>query len=230
MPELTQSEKLLNELKGNRPDLFTVNSKFVAKLSHVDRCSVLAFAKGGVKVPILSLAFGINRGTVRHITNSASPHYRAVRKEYVEDPERFMDTYITPEWRRKIELAAANSAEQMVTEKDLSQRPKGTTKRANSAEGLHSITHDELGNIVTRQFAVRFFETMPDGTALPASFGGAARPPGWYLLLQDADADKNTMLLQLNGSPLFGEPKDAATSAKALAGYLADTGGKEAEL
>jgi hypothetical protein len=228
--KLTNTEKLQQELMAEHPDWFTVNSKFVAKLSYADRCSLYAFGRIGVKVPVLSLAFGVNRATVRHVMNPSSPHYKNVRKEYAEHPEDFIKRFITPEWRRKIELATANVAETMHTDAELAKRPRDKLKRANTAEGHHYIVFDEAEGFVTRQYVLHFYDTLPDGSALPPTFLGDPRPPGWYLLVVDPDAPYNTMMCSINGSPLFGDPKNSATSAKALAGYLAETGAKEAEL
>lgn len=82
------------------------NGKFSAKLSFEQRCEILALHRKGCTRELLSRAYSVDRRTITHIYNPASPHYKNVREEEANlGRDRFIAKYITSSvWEHALSL------------------------------------------------------------------------------------------------------------------------------
>jgi hypothetical protein len=206
----TVSNPVLERLLQDRPDLFSVNSKFAPKLSFVDRCSVFAFWKAGIERRTLAAAFGINRGTVNYIVTPSSPHYKNVRKEFKDlGVDEFMRRYLTEEWAQKVEAAKGSYETQFADDdvKKMRSMEVGPNPRAKSKAGEHLVKYPDIGNTIgpVEKIEVVF------GTC--KSLGS---PPfdGWFIK-SPSGGD-------------MGNAKHCATSAAAFKAFLEDNMAEEA--
>ncbi len=122
--------------------------KFQSKLDFADRCSVLAFVKAGVQRNLIAKTFAVDRRTVSHIVNPASPHYKDVRKKYEElGPEQFKLEYITEAWSLKVAESASLPAPASAPVPTGGQRAPNA--RAARFKGVHVIngTRVEIGYV-----------------------------------------------------------------------------------
>lgn len=105
---------------------------FKPKLDHAKRCAVLALTKSKIKRERVAAAFGVDRRTVSHISNDTSPHYKAIRRHYVElGHDAFVKKYLTEE------VAALMAAVPITGSTTTSA--KASSRRSNAYEGEHLI-------------------------------------------------------------------------------------------
>lgn len=119
------------------------DDNFAPRLDFDLRCAVLALLKAGVRRPILAATFGIDKRTVGHIGNSASPNYRNVRQELEKLGEvAFRDKYLTEEILAKLKEA---------TDKYIEPEPRPNPKinpanaspRARGKSGIQTVKPDQ---------------------------------------------------------------------------------------
>jgi hypothetical protein len=125
-----------------RPDA----GKFAAKLSHSERCAVLACLINGVSHRVLAQAFGINRRTVSHIGNRDSIHYKSVRDELIGlGKEAFTDKYITEDIQNRVDEAGHSAIVRMTNDAAARQDAniRTPTKMRNKHRGTHVLTPEQ---------------------------------------------------------------------------------------
>ena len=183
------------------------NSKFEAKLTFDERCSILALHLRGTSTAMLAAAFGVNRRTVTHVITPGGPRYRNVREQLqLMGPEEFTTQYINEAAMMRIN-AAANSTE--VAEKadeyrshTLAERGGVASPRATGSAGITTI------KLPHHEFAHRIEVSWLEADTAEDDDGPFQHPAGWYW--RDLDADKPE---RWNGDP---EQQTHLTSAKAL--------------
>lgn len=142
------------------------SGKFKPKLTHEQRCQILALVRSGIKRELVGAAFEVDRRTVSHICNPQSPHYRDVRKHYIElGPEEFNKRYLTEE------------AVLRVRDRKIVVAPKAdTSPRADRMAGQHTIP----ARAGLREYSHRVeIAYLKDGAA----------GPGWYYRDLDSKTD-----------------------------------------
>ena len=148
------------------------HGRFSPKLDFDQRCEILALFRTGVGRAVLAEAYGLDRRTVTHIYNRASPHYRNVRAEEQKlGKEEFMKKYITENGLNKLKAATERMPKPPVEE------PKGPRANRNSRKfaGVHKVKNDNVA------FEHRIIVSWQEATLDNA---GA----GWYY--QDADGSQ----------------------------------------
>lgn len=182
MPETL--DQLQARLMAERPELFRTNSKYVAKLSFADRCAFYGLWKLDFTIEALCEAFGIARPTGRYIVRDSSPHYRDVRKEWVdlgrdEFGKRYVLSPIGQEWMAKA-MEAKQSASRTNRE-DASVRAKSSTanKKAKQRQGEVTLVFGPVMGDCSLTFDVQWFDQPPYDEQFQEE-----REPGWYLELR----------------------------------------------
>jgi hypothetical protein len=112
--------------------VFIRSNRFAPKLDFPKRCEILALYRKGLTRDALSSIYNVDRRTITHIYNPASPHYKNVRQaEIGMGTERFQETYLTPD--------ALNKALAFIEER----KDKGigtiNNKHANKKAGIHTM-------------------------------------------------------------------------------------------
>jgi hypothetical protein len=152
---------------------FADRGRFAPKLDFAQRCEILALYKQGVGRKILADAFGIDRRTVTHIYNPASPHYKEVRAEFNRlGEEDFRNTYVT-------EGGAARVASAISI---------GEDEPSSNAEGRRYRKHAGV-NMVKTEYTKFEHRIMIDWREHQTG----TEQPGWYY--QDLDGDNPSMWL-----------------------------------
>jgi hypothetical protein len=114
---------------------FAPAGKYTAKLDFDQRCEVLALYRSGVGRSVLAEAYGLDRRTVTHIYNPASPHYKAVREEERRlGTGEFIKQYIT-------ENAVSKLKKILKTVDVVPDRPLGPRGKRNASRhaGIHEV-------------------------------------------------------------------------------------------
>ena len=136
--------------------------KFAAKLTFTKRCEILALHRMGYTNEILSKAYSVDRRTITHIHNGASPHYRKVReREIGMGRAAFSSFYLNAEVINRIESFK-------------NQHMEGPNKLANRKQGLHHVKNNYC--TYTHRVIIRWLEANE-------AYGEA----GWFY--QDLDGD-----------------------------------------
>ncbi len=132
----TRKEKMTDPLSLIPAHAFVQSNKtkFEAKMTFEERCAVLAAQKAGIQRRVLAAAFAIDRRTVTHICNAASPHYKDVRRKLAElGPDEFRREYLTETVARRIADAAS------LPEAEMPSSPVSNNHRAAKMSGVHTI-------------------------------------------------------------------------------------------
>lgn len=112
--------------------------KFAPKLNDEERCAVLALVRSGVRRESVAAAYGIDRRTVGHISNTESARYKEVRAKYkAMGHEEFVRTFLTEEAALKI---AALPADETTAPKVDTSAP---SPRANRLAGSHKVKPEQ---------------------------------------------------------------------------------------
>jgi len=105
-------------------------NKFAPKMSHTQRCEVLALYYRGFRRETLAKMYGVDRRTITHIYTPHSPHYKNVRNERTGiGPELFESKYLTNEI-----IGKAMSFYHSITKTEGQNNPNAHAKR-----GLHVV-------------------------------------------------------------------------------------------
>lgn len=103
------------------------HGKFAPKLTFAQRCEVLALHRMGCTREVLAKMFHLDRRTVTHIQNPASPRYNNVREEEKRmGRENFIKKYVTEESQRKMLAIMAETKE-------------GNNRNAKGKQGIHTV-------------------------------------------------------------------------------------------
>lgn len=158
-------EELLSKLPSAA---FADRGRFAPKLSFAQRCEILALYKQGVSRKVLADAFGVDRRTVTHIYNTASPHYKEVRAEFnrlgIDD---FKATYLTEEGVKKVTTAVHAAS--------LDPPASAEGRKMRKDAGVHVINNENLR--FDHRVIIEWKEDQPYGE-------------GWYY--QDMDGEEPT--------------------------------------
>jgi hypothetical protein len=163
--------------------------KFKPKLTFEERCAVLGLVNHGVRRSIVAAAFDLDRRTVTHIVNDASPHYRNVRARYKEiGHTEFMQEYVTPEI---VERVAKVKLEEVEAKEAV---PVGAANpRSRSRAGSHIIQPDQC--------------SYPHNIEIAWRDADGEKPEGWWF--RDLNSSEPETWLN-NG------PESLATSSACL--------------
>jgi hypothetical protein len=101
-------------------------TKFGPQLSFAQRCEILGLHRIGYTADVLAEAYDIDRRTITHIYNPSSSKYRNVRAQEKLDGPNFIEKYVTPEVRAKVEAFRALPGE-------------ANNKAASGMAGIHSV-------------------------------------------------------------------------------------------
>lgn len=156
---------LAAEIRELRRDPY--DGRFAPKLTHEQRCSILAAVIMGHPREAVAHAFGVNRRTITHICNRSSPSYKSVRDEYDRHGKaEFLRMFLTDEVRNKVREAAkseeakksttrlrADQAAKLSAQKQASGPDAKATKRKGSwtikcstTETMHEFNIDWLAH------------------------------------------------------------------------------------
>ena len=103
--------------------------KFAPKMTHDQRCEVLALHQMGIARDVLAKAYNVDRRTITHIYTERSPHYKNVRDECNGlGREIFRRKYLTDDIKSRVLLFKTETNE--------------NNKYAKSKQGLHIIRGD----------------------------------------------------------------------------------------
>lgn len=121
--------------------------KYSPKLTFDERCGILAAFKKGIGRRLLAATFDLDRRTVSHLYNSASPHYRRVREELKRlGDEEFIERYLTEDIMNKIKEASGDPAVQAAVALDDKHDVKirrVPSERSNKYKGVTVIQPDQ---------------------------------------------------------------------------------------
>lgn len=144
--EIDDAARIRNLIESMPDEAFSYNVKFAAKLTFAERCAIYAlFYKDHITKGVLAYAFGLNRRTVGHIVNEASPFYKNVRRRAkMYGLEDLYKEYVTEEIVSRVAEAAklvVAHASTRVADKN-SRDEMAPQRRASRAEGYHEIQNE----------------------------------------------------------------------------------------
>lgn len=172
--------------------------KFEAKLNMAERCQILALRMAGMSLGAIAVTFGVNRRTVTHIQNPASPRYRSVRDARdAMGTEAFKAKYITQELVDRVKAAALTPEAQDTYKATDAAKNTHPNKRASRCAGI--TIHKGPHHTISHRIEIGWVEDME------------GYPDGWYHKL--LDTGEPTDAENWGGDP---EAKSHHTSASAL--------------
>jgi hypothetical protein len=206
------------------PQALSRNSKWVAKLSFVERCQAVAAVKGGMLKKMVALAFGVNVSTLEFMLAPNGKHYKDVKRELRDLGEpRFIQQYYTPEVAQRV-LAFIHdprlAMNQKVLDKEVAEgRTKvlGADRRADHA----ARTYTTFSNI-DGTMHVEIAYVLDPG---PDFIEQTPRPEGWYARILSTSPDWKPLHKSddTEHGLWYGTNGSWMTSKKALENFLADT-------
>lgn len=118
--------------------------QFAPKLEFEDRCAILALLRAGIRRPLLSAVFNVDRRTVGHIGNTASPHYKDVRKERERLGEvAFREKYLTETVLAKVKAVAEEYQPPEENRPNPATNPHEPSRRAAGKSGINTVKPDQ---------------------------------------------------------------------------------------
>lgn len=152
--------------------------KFASKLNEAERCEILALVKAGVRRDRVAAAYNVDRRTVTHIVNPASPHYKAVRKHHADlGHDAFLKKYLTEDVAQKI-AALPDEPEDKPAPRD----PNAPNARSNRLAGIQQIDAEDGLRAYPHKVEIKYLQGEP---------GQAIEADGWYFRDLDSN-DPNT--------------------------------------
>lgn len=172
--------------------------KFEAKLNMHERCQILALRMAGLSLGAIAVTFGVDRRTVTHIQNPASPRYKSVRE--MRDSmgaEAFKAKFITQEVVDRVKAAALTPEAQATYAETDNAKSAHPNKRANRCSGI--TIHKGPHHAFSHRIEIGWVEKLE------------GYPDGWYHKL--LDTGEPTDAENWGGDP---DAKSHHTSASAL--------------
>lgn len=149
--ELSQlPPELAEDIRSMRQEPY--DGRFAPKLTHPDRCGILASVVAGFPREAVAHAFGVNRRTVTHICNRSSPSYKNVRDEYDRlGHAEFLRTFLTDPVRNKVKEALSSpEAQKSTTRLRADQAAKLSAKRQEVGPDAKAAKHNGSHSIKCR--------------------------------------------------------------------------------